>query len=452
MAVYAVRSGAAGSADGSDWTNAFLTLAAALAVATSADRIWVADDHAESTTSAINLVFPSTPGLQVLCADQHTTWPPTATGTGASLTIGAASVSLTLRGAAFVKGLTFNSATNPSVLCSILVGAQSGVNSMLRFKECTFNIRTNDINARLKVGQEDGTATLISWIQFYNCRFKFGGASQSVQLNKGRFRMEDFGFVDASGSTPTSLFTFNSSTGAIAELIGSDLSAESFTNLAAFANSAVVNFTLIDCKMPAGANLTTGSPTTPGAIHVKAVNCDSGDTNYKYWSESPTGSVKTETTIKRTGGASDGTTGQSLKVQSTSLASYPTVPHEADIEFWNETIGSPVTCTVEVVHDSAGGGTGGRFLDSELSLHAEYLGTSGFPLGAFVDDGPADILATPADQADSSETWTTTGLSSPVKQALSVTFTPQEVGWVRLKVKLFKPSATVYICHKPTVA
>ena len=36
--------------------------------------------------------------------------------------------------------------------------------------------------------------------------------------------------------------------------------------------------------------------------------------------------------------------------------------------------------------------------------------------------------ASAANQADSSETWTTTGLSAPVKQKIAVTFTPQEKG------------------------
>ena len=47
MAIYYVYSGAAGSANGSSWANAFTTLTAALATKAAGDTFYVAHDHAE---------------------------------------------------------------------------------------------------------------------------------------------------------------------------------------------------------------------------------------------------------------------------------------------------------------------------------------------------------------------------------------------------------------------
>ena len=152
--------------------------------------------------------------------------------------------------------------------------------------------------------------------------------------------------------------------------------------------------------------------------------------------------------LVRTGGASDGVTPISGKLASNGDAEYPLVVVETtDISIWNDSVGSSKTVTVEILHDSAT-----NLTDGEIWLEVEYLGTSGFPLSSFVSDAKSDVLATAADQTTSSETWTTTGMTNPNKQKLSVTFTPQEAGYFQAKVYLAKASKTVYICPKLTVS
>lgn len=172
-------------------------------------------------------------------------------------------------------------------------------------------------------------------------------------------------------------------------------------------------------------------------------NCDSGDTNYRIWTEALAGSVVSETTIVRSGGASDGTTSLSWKMVSNANAEYPLLQLESpEIVRWNETTGSSITVTVETITDNV------TLTDDECWLEVQYLGTSGFPLGTFISDAKADVLATAANQTTSSETWTTTGLTTPVKQKLSVSFTPQEKGFIHAVVKLARASTTVYVCPK----
>jgi ABC-type phosphate transport system substrate-binding protein len=123
-----------------------------------------------------------------------------------------------------------------------------------------------------------------------------------------------------------------------------------------------------------------------------------------------------------------------------------------EIVKWNDTVGSAQTCTVEIVHDSQGSGTSSAFTDAEVWLEIQYLGTSGVPLGSVLTDAKADVLATAADQASSAVTWTTTGLTTPLKQKVAVTFTAQEIGFIHAKVVLAKASAVCYVDPKLTVA
>jgi hypothetical protein len=159
------------------------------------------------------------------------------------------------------------------------------------------------------------------------------------------------------------------------------------------------------------------------------------------------GDVYSETTIVRTGGASNGTTPLSHKLVSSAARKFTAPLYGPDLVIWNAAVGSAKTATVEIVHDSVT-----NLTDAEVWLEVEYLGTSGFPMSLFASDRKADILATAADQTDSSEAWTTTGLTNPNTQKLSVTFTPQEIGVVRARVVLAKASATVYVDPLITVA
>jgi hypothetical protein len=110
-----------------------------------------------------------------------------------------------------------------------------------------------------------------------------------------------------------------------------------------------------------------------------------------------------------------------------------------DIMFWNETLNA-LNLACEVVSD------GVTFKDDELWMEVDAMTNSGTPWGSITKDRISTILTTPANQTTSSETWTTTGLTTPTKQKLEVSVTPAEKGWVRCRICLAKPSSTVYIC------
>ena len=104
------------------------------------------------------------------------------------------------------------------------------------------------------------------------------------------------------------------------------------------------------------------------------------------------------------------------------------------------TVGVSQTATIEIVHDSATALT-----DAEIWLEVEYRSTSGSHKTTRITDQRSGLLTTAVDQPSSSEAWTTTGLTSPLKQKLSVTYTPNVDGYSVGRIVLAKPSKTVYV-------
>jgi hypothetical protein len=94
------------------------------------------------------------------------------------------------------------------------------------------------------------------------------------------------------------------------------------------------------------------------------------------------------------------------------------------------------------------------FAERGIWLEVMCLDPGGTPVGKWQSDRCANLNlnSNAADQASSIETWTTPGLATPVKQKLSVTFTPQEKGFIYAVINLAKASATVYVDPKLTVS
>jgi hypothetical protein len=179
---------------------------------------------------------------------------------------------------------------------------------------------------------------------------------------------------------------------------------------------------------------------------VEFVNTDSSNTNYRYYRQTYNGIILEETTNVRTGGASNGTTSISRKLTSSAGACFVSPLELPCIATWNETAGSEITATVHIMTDNV------TLTDAECWLEIEYLGNADYPVSSFANDRAASLLATPANQTTSTETWDETDIGTPVKQKLAVAFTPQMKGPVKARVMLAKASTTVYVCPKMELA
>jgi len=424
--------------DGLTWAKAELTAAAVDAADAAGDR-WLFDSrHSESTAGTLTLAVAGTTASpsQLLSVTQSGASGASALTAGATIATSSTGA-LSLSGVFYAYGLTISCGTGGSVATFTIV---SGDGSSQIYDTCTLTCGTTSTNQRLTIGVSSATSE--GYLELRNCTLKFNATGQGLNILSATVKILG-GSIDAAGSDITTFIA--TATSGVKDL---EVSGFDFTNAAASINMVAASATgtgryvFRNCKMPASwsGGAFAGAPTMPGA-RVEMFNCDSGDTNYRLWIEDYAGSIKNETTLVKTGGASDGTTPISWKVATSANAEYPTIHLVSpEIAKWNETTGSSVTVTVDILHDSAT-----ALKDNEVWLEVEYLGTSGTPLSLFADDATADVLATAADQTSSSATWTTTGMANPNKQKLSVTFTPQEKGLIIAHVCAAKASYTLYV-------
>lgn len=429
--------------NGSTWALANATLGGAMADQSAGDRIWISQSHAETSASNTTITCPGSLAspCQMLCGNDAAE-PPTALASTATITT-TSTADLFVDGNFYCYGVSFFS--NHYIWLSGGTAPQ-----IQQFDNCAFRLTgsSGEFIWLSNGGFQDNG--IIRWT---NCNVRFGATGQGIFATG---RMEWIGgSVLSGGTSPTNLFlngAFRTYQGKFL-ISGVDLSNLGTSTNLFLAGDQQVDGVIRNCKLPASWNGVLISGTQTAGSRYAMYNCDSGDTNYRLWVEDFSGSIKSETTIIRTGGANDGTTGLSWKMVTAANAEYPVIHLESpEIVIWNETTGSSVSVTAEIVHDSAGAGSGSKFQDNEIWIDVQYLGTSGYPLGTVITDCKADVLASAANQTDSTETWTTTGLTTPVKQKLSVSFTPRKKGFIHAKIVMAKASKTCYVCPKIAVA
>jgi len=438
MANIFVRSTDGSNADsGATWALAKLDLTGAAAIDAAGDTIWVSQSHAESTAGSITFDWAGTAAspTRVICGDDSAE-PPTALATTATVSATGSAVLSVSSGIdyLYVYGITFNAASGASS-GQIALNQNTGLQV---YENCNFNLVTTDVTSVIIGNNSTGITQLV------NCGLQFSATAQSMQQNGGMLALNGGSVLaDAAITTFTTL-------GAGAHLYANGFD---FLNCAAAMNicsntSSNVNVRLRNCRMPASWSGSVNA-STPGSNSVFEIhNCDSTDTNYRLERKTQFGTVTHETTIVGGAGASDGTTAISWKMVSNANSEWNHQTLDSpEIVRWNETTGSAITATIEIVHDSLT-----NITDQQIWMEVQYLGTSGTPLALFVDDAAADYITAAADQADSSASWTTTGMTNPNTQKLSVTFTPQEKGFIHAVVKLAVASKTVYVDPKITVA
>jgi hypothetical protein len=385
------------------------------------DVIYVSSVHTETDTLTVTWFGVA---LKCICADKSSGAPPATIATGAVVTF-SGNVGLTISTVpVYVYGITFQAGRTSAA------GLTCGAGSLM--EQCSFQLTGT------------GTATITpntsTWL---NCTVKFSAAGQFISGNQ-LWRWIG-GSLLAGGTNPTDLLG-TTSVGGTLEAI--DLSNAATTTNINSATSTGMRLTLRNIKLPSSwtGKISGTSVTNSGPNIVQLMSCDSAGTNYVLHRETQWGDVYSEITIVRTGGATDGITPLSWKAVSVAGTIFPVgALQTGEFVIWNDATGSARTVTVEFLHDSVTG-----LKDNEIWLEVEYYGASGNPQGTLATSAP-DALASGSTLASSSATWTTTGISNPNKQKLSVTFTPQLKGFFIASVKLAKASYTVYVDPKMTV-
>jgi hypothetical protein len=399
------------------------------AILAAGDTVFVSHQHAENITmSAFNATntatMPSTAGLRFICVNDGAA-PPTALANTATCTatgeftylFNAGGGSAYCYGITFISGVGATGTLNPTYGCPI-------------FERCSFQIASS------------GAGSAMTMYGIYkDCTIKFANAGQTLALNAGPCIFQNLSF--ASGSVSPTVLTklptypvtfencdFSSANAAIS--LGSQASAAS-------------SMYYSRCKLPASWAGNLGSIISMGFIQLDA--CDNGNFPYLLRRKMAVGDLYSETTVVRTGGATNGVQALSHKLV-TGAASYFPSGHIATpaLVKWNDVVVGNLTATVEFVHDSLT-----ALKDNEIWMEVQYFSETGSPLGARVTTAPT-FVATAADTPSSTSAWTTTGLTNPNTRKLVATIAPRQRGYVQVQVFLSKTSTTAYVDPKVTLA
>jgi hypothetical protein len=206
-----------------------------------------------------------------------------------------------------------------------------------------------------------------------------------------------------------------------------------------------------NCMLPASWSGSIYAGTLFPGTRIEMWNCDSGSTNYRLWIKDYTGDIKSNASVYKT--SFSGGTAHSFEMTTSANTSYMgSMLISPDIVADNSTTGSAVTATIEIVHDGAA-----AFKDDEVWMELMYMSSTGTPLGTWINDTKADMLAAGAAQATSSEAWTGDTGTGPNGSTtwntlkLNVTFTPQRAGYVIANVYMTVPSKTIYVDPQVTL-
>ena len=439
MANVYVWNGATGGGTGADWANAYITLQAALNAKAAGDVFFVAHDHIQSSSSALTLTSPGTEVLpcRIFCVNRAGSVPPVSADlrttaqistTGASA-INIAGTIMECYGIIFSAGDTSNTAN---------ININTTISRTVRMVSCALKFGSTNTACRIVCCAGAGANITI----LRNTTVQFGAVGQMLQtVGKTIWRYTPNAIQGA--IIPSSLLTFNG--GGSWFLEGVDLSAlTSGKTIFTPGGNTPGNVLIVkDCKLGAGSGVTAALTVGYGQIEPVLICCDSGDTNYRTEKYSYAGTQTVETTIVRTGGASDGTTPISWKFVTSANSRFEMPFESLPISVWNEAVGVAKTITIQGIW-----GTAALPKNDDVYIVVEYLGTAGFPLGNIVNSSKGDGLAANADVPAGSGTWG----GGTTKFAMSVTITPQKKGQITIYVRAAKPSSTFYIDPKADIA
>lgn len=408
--------------------------------AAAGDTIYIDDGHNEVGIGAgmpINCSTTATSPTRIYCVDKASD----ALSTGAI--VGSVNYELRLTGYAYSYGVEYAGGTG-----NISIGELADANIIL------------ESNNTVVLSSSSSTADIAGYSPSYRCGLKIingniklnnSTGACGIQVNPLRFEWRGGSLISDYGVD--TLFT-SSATGTPHKATIEDVDLDAMGQGATAAilidlttTDANYDVLLTRCKLPsdAGFAVTDNDWATYNTGKVRLHHCSSANQTYDFYERSYEGTVEDNTSIYRTGGASDGTTAISAKMVSSAGCVENIIALESiPITGWTSST-TEKTFTVEGVWDSAT-----NIQNDEIWLELEYPADNSSGLGAIAKDKCA-ILGTPADQTASTETWTGTGgFSNENKFKLSVTVTPGKAGPITAKVYLAKPSTTVYIDPKIT--
>lgn len=438
MADIYVKNGATPTSPYNSWGTAADKLSVAAGIDAVGDTIYVSSSHTESTTTAQTIALAGTPAnpVRVLCVNEDTPPITVVSGPTASVVVTGNAV-LSITGSGLLEGISFASGGGVLISNNTANGSKIVGNNLI--------LSTTNVGSAGYVsigGVDNNSAEFI----FTNLGLKFQAAGNNSSFSNTVIINSGYGVTGT--ATPSNGVFRTGGADACSNLMLNNFDFSNFTstaNIFGVQAGATGRFTIMSSELPTAwtGSLVTGTK-QPG-MRFSMYNCDSSNTNYRLWIEDYPGSIREDTGIYRDGGASDGTTNLSWKMVTNGNANeLVSVLRSDPIAVWIDSTGSK-TISIDIARDSAAA----ALKNSEVWLEVTALESASFPIGTFKTNKRATVLTSAVDQTTSTTTWT--GLTSPTKQKLEVSFTQGMKGFVYATVCLAKPSTTLYVDYEPTV-
>ena len=285
------------------------------------DTLYVAHDHSETSASAVTLTSSGTASnpTKVVCVNRSGSVPPVSADRLATAEVATTggTAAITCNGFTHYDGIIFSNANTGVSAGFTLPGTTS---NSLRFDNCSFRFSGSSGSSSMNVGNL-GTATG-TYVEFNNTTLSFGAVGQSIQISDVlRWRNTPSALIGS--AVPTTLFVATAGRGASIDLIGVDLSAAGSgkTLISGTAGTTFALISFLDCKLNASVTKTS-TITSHGSHELDFVRSGASGVNYTVSRYRTSGVLDEETTIVRTGGASDGTTPIAWKVVTTANCTY----------------------------------------------------------------------------------------------------------------------------------
>jgi hypothetical protein len=398
---------------------------------------YMSNTSVDTRAAALTLTFPGTMAAvsKTISCDKLAAPPQSANiATGAKIvTTGNNAINLTSSGL-YAKGIEFNIGTG-AVTAGIAVLCPGGD---IVFDDCTLKKLGTSSNANaISVTPNTGQTGSCHW---RNVTVQVSNTADSIAARDAvTFIWEGGSLVGA--TQPTAIFQNNAGFlrgGGPCSIIGVDFSLATNAALVG-ASSMEAHFSFDKCKLPSGWNQPTSNLTGESYVNVIDSDSSAGVTSaYRYQQN---GSQSPETTIVRTGGASEDGTGVAMKIATASSANWAVPFYSLPIVVPNSATGSAITISFY--------GTGASIpTNAELWFEVGYSGDAASTKGSIATTGTADILATGSAYSSDGSTWG--GGSAPF--VMSATFTPQIKGPLTVTFKGAGASKTWYIDPKPAIS
>ena len=366
--------------------------------AAAGDTVFVASNHAETQTTNM---FIQTSGLatnpvSIYCVDESGTGhvPPISADikTTATVSVTGSGVILLDSGWTYCRGVIFNSGSGASSISARIGSYGDG----WILEDCAFRNLATGLGGLIVIGNTSPATTLV---YLKNTTLQFGHEAQAARILSARFIWENTPSAITGASTPTGNLFDAGSIGAGDVLIdGVDFFSVTSGVLISGAASPR-RFFFKDCKFASTVSVASVIPSANGT-EVYVTRSDSSGTNYRNEKYQYMGTQTVSTSIIRTNGASDGTTGVAWKLTTTANSKWILPFSALPIAIWNNTTAADVAATIEGVWNAAALPN-----NDDFWFDMEYLGSATSPQGSFKTGTKADGLAAGTALAASTQAW-----------------------------------------------